>query len=192
LTVQFETFWNTILYRVLYISFIWNIHVRNQIIHWVMVCYFHIHCRREQVVLLHVCQAMICDSISGCTNFRYLVTPVSKLYAVAPNISNINMVIFPGTQKCVLLHSHQAETTRWPRFTGHSRVVGPQLGTFFMLSIIWRWLLDFWKFVVALNSYTAHCLKATYSSKHTLAFHVSELDVIAICTIWLVLQLSIK
>jgi len=73
-----------------------------------MLCYFHIYFRREQVVP----QAMIYDSISGCTNLRHVVAQVSKFYAVASNISSIIMVIFPCTQKFVSLHSHQAETSR--------------------------------------------------------------------------------
>jgi hypothetical protein len=158
-----------------------------------MVCYFHIHCRREQVVLLHVLQAMIYDSVSGRTNLRHLVTQVSKLYAVAPNISSINIVIFLAHKMCItsLTPSRNHQMTKVHRSLQSSR--SSACNFFYVvynLEMAPRFLIVCWS--LALNCYTACCLKTIYSSKHTLAFHVSELDIIAICTIWLVLQLSIK
>ena len=57
------------------------------------MCYLHIHFRREKAVP----QAMIYDSISGCTNLRYVVAQVSKFYAVVPNISIIKLIIYVNT-----------------------------------------------------------------------------------------------
>ena len=90
----------------------------------------------------HNCYSVLSQ---GYTNLRRLVALATKLYTFASNTFSIITAYFSLESKNVyqFLRTEQKAPDNNERFTGHSRIVGPQCGTCFMppfgASKIWSW-----------------------------------------------------
>jgi len=76
----------------------------------------------------------ICKMVQqGCTNPRHQLTQMTKFCTVAPNTISIITAVFDlCTRMCISSYAPSRNHQITFRFTGHSRTMGAQYGTFYI------------------------------------------------------------